>query len=320
MIVEIKIVQNGVEQDCQLSYNIRNKQCPGCTKTEAKQYWRALVQLRQKPHHKRSFLYLEQLILKHKAHRSTSNIKERKDGIDFYYLNIQDAARMVDFLSSYCGTRVINSTKLISEDRSNNTANKKFTFSVEILPFCKDDLVYLGVGNVLGLGPFALVSKVRSTVIFIDPITQKIGKLYAKQYYANQDKFKILMRSGDFKRYRVIYCRRTSGDVFEATITADEFTFIDITTRLKIKDDDVVAGYNLGDSNLVTDIDPTVQILLVRVIETPKRNWKLKSEKEIDDEYRFFIEDIANDREMLNNVCVLGGENELIENIETLGL
>lgn len=34
---------------------------------------------------KRTFLYLEQLILKHGAHRDTINIKEAKDGIDFFF-------------------------------------------------------------------------------------------------------------------------------------------------------------------------------------------------------------------------------------------
>ena len=319
MIVEIKIVQDGVEQCCTLKYSIRNMQCPDCMRTEAKQYWKALVQVRQKPHHRRTFLYIEQLILKHKAHLSTSNIKERKDGIDFYYLDRQDALKMVDFLSGYCGTRVVNSSRLISEDDSNNIANKKFTFSVEILPFCKDDLVYLGPKNMLGLGNFALVTKVRSTVTFFDPISQKTNKLPHRQYYSNEDKFKILMRSNNFKKFKVIYCR-PAGNVYEATITADDQKFFDVTTHLKIKDDDVVVGYSLEGSNLATDIDLGTDVLLVRIFNNSKRDWKLKSEKEMDDEYRLFVDDIANDKEMLNSVCIFDSKDELIDNIESLGL
>ncbi|ELA41589.1 uncharacterized protein VICG_01337 [Vittaforma corneae ATCC 50505] len=320
MIVEIKVAQDGIEQSCMLRYNVTNMQCTNCMRTEAKQYWKALVQLRQRPHHKRTFLYIEQLILKHKAHLPASNIKERKDGIDFYYLDRQDAVHMVDFLSSYCGTRVINSSRLISEDESNNTANKKFTFSVEILPFCKDDLVYLGPGNMLGLGNFALVSRVGSTVTFFDPVTQKSNKLYSKQYYSNEDKFKILMRSCNFKKYRVVYCRPLGNELYEATLTADDLKFFDVTTHLKIKDDDTVAGYNLEGSNLATDIDLGTDILLVRVFNNSKRNWTLKSEKEVDDEYMYFIDDISNDKEMLNRVCVFDSKDELVDNIETLGI
>lgn len=318
MAVEIKIVQDGVEQSCILRYNIRNMQCPECTRTESKQFWRAIVQLRQKPHHKRTFLFIEQLILKHKAHLTTSNIKERKDGIDFYYLDRQEAVRMVDFLSNYCGTRVLSSSRLISEDLSNNTANKKFSFSVEILPFCNDDLVYLGPGNSLGLGEIAIVTKVRSTVIFYDPITHKTSKLHSKQYYADESKYKILMRSTNFKKYRVIYSRKVDNGIYEATITADDIQFYDVTTHLKIKDDDIVAGYSLEGSNLATDINLGTDILLVRVLNNIKRSWTLKSEKEIDDEYRFFVDDIANDKEMLNNVCIFDEKDELIEDIENI--
>lgn len=319
MNVEIKIVQEGVEQACVLRYAIRNMQCPDCARTEAKQHWKALVQLRQRPHHRRMFLYIEQLILKHKAHLSTSNIKERKDGIDFYYQDRQGAIKMVDFLSSHFGTRVVGSSKLVSEDDSNNTANKKFSFSVEILPFCKDDLVHLEPGNGLGLGNLAIVTKTRSTVTFMDPITHKTAKLHARQYFSHEDKFKILMRSPNFRKYRVVYSRPV-GDTYEATITADEQTFHDVTTHLKLKDDDVVAGYSLEGSNLATDIDIGTSVLLVRVLNRTKRSWKLKSEREIDDEYRYFVDDIADDRDMLANVCVFDDKDELIEDIETLGI
>lgn len=320
MVVEIKIVQDSVEQNCVLRYNITNMQCPDCMRTEAKQYWRALVQLRQRPHHKRTFLYVEQLILKHKAHLSTSNIKERKDGIDFYYLERQDAVRMVDFLSGYCGTRVINSSRLISEDESNNTANKKFTFSVEILPFCKDDLVYLGPRNMLGLGNIALVSRMGSTVTFFDPITQRSNKLHPKQYYSNEDKFRILMRSCNFKKYKVVYCRLIGKDLYEATLTADDLKFFDVTTHLKVKDDDMVAGYSLEGSNLATEINLGTSVLPVRVLNSSKRSWRLRSNKEIDDEYRYFVDDIASDREMLNSVCVFDDNDELIDTVEALGI
>lgn len=320
ILVEIKILQDNVEQDCLLRYSIRNMQCPDCMRTEAKQYWKAVVQLRQRPHHRRTFLYIEQLILKHKAHLTTSNIKERKDGVDFYYQDRQEAVRMVDFLSSYCGTRVVNSSRLISEDDSNNTANKKFTFSVEILPFCKDDLVYLAPGNGLGLGNFALVAKVRSTVTFIDPLTGRSSKLHSKQYYANEDKFKIVMRSMNFKKCRVVYSRPAGNGVYDATITPDEKTFIDVSTILKIKDEDTVFGYSLSDSHLSTEIEMGIDFLPVRVQDNKKRKWKLKSDKEEDQEFRYFVEDIEKDKEMLSSVCVFDEKDTLIEDIEALGI
>jgi nonsense-mediated mRNA decay protein 3 len=56
------------------------------------------VQARQKGvAHKKTFFYLEQLILKHQAHKDTVNIKECKDGIDFYFATRQTAIHMVRF-------------------------------------------------------------------------------------------------------------------------------------------------------------------------------------------------------------------------------
>lgn len=318
MNVEISIVEDGIEQKCILNYIIRNMQCPDCMRVESKQYWKAIVQLRQKPHHKRTFLYLEQLILKHKAHADTSNIKERKDGIDFYYLNRNDAVRMVEFLSSYCGTRVINSSRLISEDDSNNTANKKFTFSVEILPFCQDDLVAIGKKNKLGLGEFVLVSKVRSTVTVMDPKTLKTQKIHSKDYFCNEGKYKIIQRSNELKKFKVIFSKMLDKNFTEVTITNDDINFHEVITHLKVKSDDIVAGYVLEDLNLVDDIVLGSSVLLVRVCNPIKRSFTLKSDKEMDDELLYFIEDIATDKKMLNNFCVFSDKEELINDLETM--
>ena len=50
--------------------------------------------------HKKTFLYLEQLILKHNAHQNVFQIKETKDGLDFFYAQKEDARRLVDFVMS----------------------------------------------------------------------------------------------------------------------------------------------------------------------------------------------------------------------------
>lgn len=320
MNVEITISAEGIQQKCILTFIMRNMQCPDCLRVESQQYWKALVQLRQKPHHKRTFLYIEQLMLKHKAHRATSNIKERKDGIDFYFLNRNDAVKMVEFISNYCGTKVLNSSRLISEDDSNNTANKKFTFSVEILPFCKDDLLCIGKRNKLGLGEFVLVSKARSDITVFDPKTLKTNKIHSKEYFANEDKYKILLRSNELRKYRVVFFRPIDKIFAEVTITADDVTFEEVITHLKVKNDDIVAGYSIGDLNLVEDVDVGNSVLLVRNISNLKTNFTLKTEKEIDDEFLYFLDDVSKDKEMLNNICVFNDKDELIENLECLQL
>ncbi|PBP15985.1 hypothetical protein BUE80_DR013125 [Diplocarpon rosae] len=63
----------------EVEYVVAYQQCPDCAKSYTANTWRACVQVRQKVPHKRTFLFLEQLILKHGAHKDTINIKEVKD-------------------------------------------------------------------------------------------------------------------------------------------------------------------------------------------------------------------------------------------------
>ena len=102
-----------------------------------------VVQVRQKVLHKRTFLWLEQLIMKYNAHKDTTNIKEIKDGVDFFYTSKGNAIKMVEFLSSMVPMRVKTSEQLISTDIHTSTSNYKFTFSVEIVPVCKVLLITL---------------------------------------------------------------------------------------------------------------------------------------------------------------------------------
>lgn len=44
---------------------------------------------------------------------------------------------MVDFFQNVAPIKLKTSERLISTDIQNNTANYKFTFSVEIVPVCK---------------------------------------------------------------------------------------------------------------------------------------------------------------------------------------
>jgi nonsense-mediated mRNA decay protein 3 len=88
-----------LQQIFQVEYLVQHGQCPDCTKLAAKNTWKALVQVRQKVPHKRTFLFLEQLILKHGAQKDTISVKEVKDGLDFFYAQRSHAIRMVEFLA-----------------------------------------------------------------------------------------------------------------------------------------------------------------------------------------------------------------------------
>ncbi|KKY18922.1 putative nonsense-mediated mrna decay protein 3 [Phaeomoniella chlamydospora] len=175
--VKITVQQEAAEgtilqQTFEVEYVVAHQQCPDCAKSYTANVWRASVQVRQKVPHKRTFLYLEQLILKHGAHKDTINIKEVKDGLDFFFAQRNSAEKFVDFLTSSTPVRVKKSQELISMDVHTSTKSYKFTYSCELIPICKDDLVVLPIKLAKSLGniaPMCLCHRVGTAVYLLDP-------------------------------------------------------------------------------------------------------------------------------------------------------
>lgn len=57
-----------VEQDCIVEFVIQPTQCDDCKRAFTPHTWTAIVQVRQRAQHKKSLMYLEQIILRHHAH------------------------------------------------------------------------------------------------------------------------------------------------------------------------------------------------------------------------------------------------------------
>ena len=89
------------------------------------------------------FFYLEQLILKHNMHEQAINIKEVRNGIDFYFSHKQQAVKLVDFIDSSVPIKTKMSETVISFDEHTGKGKIKWTYSSEIAPICKDDLICL---------------------------------------------------------------------------------------------------------------------------------------------------------------------------------
>ncbi|MED6245878.1 ribosome-binding protein, partial [Ataeniobius toweri] len=183
-----KEVMNGaiLQQVFVVEFVVQYQMCDDCHRVEAKDFWKAVVQVRQKTVHKKTFYYLEQLILKHKLHQNALNIKEIHDGIDFYYGSKQHAQKMVDFLQCTVPCRCKTSQRLISHDIHSNTYNYKSTFSAEIVPVCKDNVVCLpprlaqSLGN---MGQICVCIRVTSTIHLIDPRTLQIAEVDGNTYW-----------------------------------------------------------------------------------------------------------------------------------------
>ncbi|KAF8459555.1 nonsense-mediated mRNA decay protein 3 [Terfezia claveryi] len=185
--VQSEAYQNTIlQQAFEVEYVVVHTQCPDCAKSFTAHTWRACVQVRQKVPHKRTFLYLEQLLLKHNAHRDATNIKETKDGLDFFFSQRNHAQKMLDFLTAVAPVRTKKSEELISQDIHTSTKSFKFTFSVELIPICKDDLICLppklamSIGNISSL---VLCQKVANSLHILDPNTLQTAEIATPVYW-----------------------------------------------------------------------------------------------------------------------------------------
>jgi nonsense-mediated mRNA decay protein 3 len=200
-------VSEGVllQQSFEVVYIVAWQQCPECAKSYTANVWRASVQVRQKVLHKRTFLFLEQLVLKHGAHKDTINIKEAKDGIDFYFSERNRAEKFVDFLNSVVPCKTKKSQELISQDMHTSTKSYKFTFSVELVPICKDDLVALPIKLAKQIGnisPLVLCHRIGTSVNFLDPNTLQTAEVSSPIYWRTP--FTSLMEAPDMVEFIVM--------------------------------------------------------------------------------------------------------------------
>ncbi|XP_038052083.1 60S ribosomal export protein NMD3-like [Patiria miniata] len=198
-----------LEQVFIVEFVVQTQMCPDCHRVEAKDFWKAVVQLRQKTSHKKTFLYLEQYILKHNMHVNTLNIRQHDGGLDFYYTTKDHASKMVDFLMGVVPCKYKTSQQLISHDVHNNTYNYKYTFSVEIVPVCKDNVVCLpkklarSLGNI---GQICICTRVTAAIQVIDPLTLQVAEIPANNYWRSP--FNSLCDPKQLTEYTVLQVER----------------------------------------------------------------------------------------------------------------
>ena len=207
-------VQDGVllQQSFEVVYIVSTQQCPECAKSYTANVWRACVQVRQKVLHKRTFLFLEQLMMKHNAHKDTLNIKEAKDGIDFFFSARNQAEKFIDFLNSVVPIKVKSSQELISHDVHTSKKSYKFSFSVELVPICRDDLVAMPIklakqyGNI---SPLVLCHKIGTSVYLLDPQTLQTADISSPIYW--RDPFRSLADAHELVEFVVMDIEPTAN-------------------------------------------------------------------------------------------------------------
>ena len=170
-----------------VEYIVAYTQCPECTKLAAQQTWSANVQLRQHSKQGRSLLFLEQLILKNRMHLDCVGIKPVSQGMDMHFVAKHHAQKFVEFVLKVVPARMQMSDQIISVDLKSNTANVKITFSVEIVPLSRLDLLCLPkqlANKLSGISQICIVHRVGKWLHLIDPVTLRTAELSAERYWS----------------------------------------------------------------------------------------------------------------------------------------
>jgi len=277
-------------------------QCDDCKKYFTPHTWRACVQVRQKVNNKKTFLYIEQMLLKHHAHKKCIKITAVKDGVDFFFKSKSDAQKMMDFLHGVVPHVTKESKELISHDSKNNTYNNKYTFYFEIPKICKDDIIILPKKlsrEFGGVNAMAVCYKVSSKIHLYDPVSLKKFEMNSVQYFNNEaDIMVIPFKTNETEFYVTdIYQDADSKNTFNQSFADINIRFAHVSVRHSktgheftstthlghlLKHGDSVLGYDLTSLNneelsSITNQKYVPDVLIVRKYYGVKqRIWKLK--------------------------------------------
>ncbi|CAL4945481.1 unnamed protein product [Urochloa decumbens] len=208
-----------MEQTHVVEFTVHDRLCDACGRAQqadaADHQWSAVVQVRQRASHRRTLLHLEQQLVRHGAADTAIRVDGSAGGIDLYFASRSHAARLVEFVSSVAPARVGTAKQLVSHDTKSNSYGFKHTFSVELCPVCRDDLVFLPkeASRALGgLGALVLCIKVTSSLALLDTNTMRVVVLGIKEY--DRYKFEPLLTSRQLAEYVVLDVEHDpSGDV-----------------------------------------------------------------------------------------------------------
>ena len=168
--VQKEVDKNLINQSLIIEYKENWILCRDCQKLQTPHIWCAKVQIRQKVPHKKTFMYLEQYILKNKMQEKAMNIQEVNEGVDFYFGVKRDAEVFTDFIYSVVPSKITLSKKYVS------LSTTTFTFLVDIANVSKYDIIKIDYNSsklLGGFGPLIICTRLSSKSHFVDLISFK---------------------------------------------------------------------------------------------------------------------------------------------------
>ena len=289
-------------------YEIYTK-CDDCKKLFTPHTWKAQVQVRQKVDNKKTFMLLEQMMLKSNVHRQCIKISAENYGMNFFFSCKNHAQKLVDFLNAAVPHINKESKELVSHDTNNNTYNYKYTFYFEMPKICKDDIVLLPKAlckEFGGVNSLAICYKVGTKVFLYDPISLRKYEMNVHQYFNYESQIGIIPFKNNETEFMVTDIYQDKDKTFDVNATfADiqaRFAHVDLvrlsdmqpftcTTHLGhiLKHGDTAIGYDIGSLNAnqeLTHLDkqkflPDVILIRKTYPQKVKQNriWKVKRMK-----------------------------------------
>ncbi|KAL6729957.1 hypothetical protein Aduo_000964 [Ancylostoma duodenale] len=213
LTIQKEVFNNTIlQQTFVVEFTVHNQMCDDCRRAEAKDFWRACVQVRQKAEFKKTLFYLEQLLLKHGAHNQCTGVKPVPTGIDFFFAKLQEARKFVDFLLTVLPCRYHYAQELVSHDTKNNTYDYKHTFCVEIVHICRDNIVCMPkkVAQQLGnMSQIAICLRVSNVITLIDPNNLQMADIQATTFW--RDPFDSLCTPKQLSEFYVLDVERVDN-------------------------------------------------------------------------------------------------------------
>lgn len=306
MTVLKDIAQNtAMKQTFDVEFIENYMQCDDCKKIFTPHTWKTKVQVRQRAPHKKTFLYLEQLMLRTKAHEKCTQVKEVPDGLDFYFSHRNHSTQMINFLQSNVPHKYKESKELVSHDVHTSVYNYKFTYKLEMPRVCKEDLIImpkalckeLGGHNALGV-----CMKVTNNIHLYDPVTLKTYQMNADQYFKYESDCELIQFRGKECEFMVVGVEadRDMASKMHTTFNNFEFKFAHLDLQVPgsetlkftdcyfgniLKHGDMVIGYDIKKMNIYEDLQmmghqrtiPDVVLIRKQYPERKRRKlWKLQ--------------------------------------------
>ena len=166
--IQKEVEKNILSQNLIIEFKEKWNLCRDCQKLQTPHTWSSCVQIRQRVPHKKTMLYLEQIILKNKMQKSSLYFEEANDGFDFFF----STRRAGEIFSNWIATVV--PSKITYHKKYVSLSTSTFTYLVDVANVAKYDLFILDKDSYKklgGIGPLLICTRLSSRTIFIDPRT-----------------------------------------------------------------------------------------------------------------------------------------------------